>query len=515
MAIYKIFPSKDTTLYSQYPSMNTGRDEILEASLEVNGIPNPLPQTSRILIQFDNDEINNILDTYIISSSVSKSDGYFSIEFNDAGISGLPTSDGDQLYISTDNYNSFWTVTFSSSVDTFDGSQAIKYNTGTYTTWISNNVIPYLYSSSYITASFYSMSAQQGISGGILKFYTNGALNPIIPGALTSGWDSVSPITLTSSSGNDAYLITSSYSTSLKLYTSNIKNLSTDTIVELYPTSGSWDMGTGKYKDNPETQNGTSWIWRDYSGSKSWIPNSYNPNTTGSYSSSTDPGGGTWFISSSYSDYNNFTQSFGYYNSTDINIKVNKIIEDWYLNIIPNNGFILKQKDEFISNINYQPILKYFSRDTHTIYPPCLEFRWRDYTFNTGSSTQTILNTLPAIITLSENPGVFYQNSINRFRLNSRPEYPARVYQTASIYSIYSYLPTASYYAVQDLSTNEFVIDFDDQYTQISADSTSNYFDIYMSGLEPERYYKIVIKTTINGSTLIFDNNYYFKVVNG
>jgi hypothetical protein len=196
-------------------------------------------------------------------------------------------------------------------------------------------------------------------------------------------------------------------------------------------------------------------------------------------------------------------------------MNVTNIVKAWVSGTIENNGFIVKQQTEFVNDINTQPKIKYFSRDTHTIYPPQLEFRWRDYTFNTGSSTQTILNTLPATITLSENPGVFYQNSINRFRLNSRPEYPARVYQTASIYSTYSYLPTASYYAIQDLSTNEFVIDFDNQYTQISADSTSNYFDIYMSGLEPERYYKIVIKTTINGSTLIFDNNYYFKVVNG
>jgi hypothetical protein len=59
------------------------------------------------------------------------------------------------------------------------------------------------------------------------------------------------------------------------------------------------------------------------------------------------------------------------------------------------------------------------------------------------------------------------------------------------------------------------VIDFDTNYTQISADSTSNYFDIYMNGLQPERYYKILIKTTINGSTIILDNNYYFKIING
>jgi hypothetical protein len=36
-----------------------------------------------------------------------------------------------------------------------------------------------------------------------------------------------------------------------------------------------------------------------------------------------------------------------------------------------------------------------------------------------------------------------------------------------------------------------------------------------MNGLEPERYYKILIQTTISGSTIIKDDNYYFKIVNG
>jgi hypothetical protein len=36
-----------------------------------------------------------------------------------------------------------------------------------------------------------------------------------------------------------------------------------------------------------------------------------------------------------------------------------------------------------------------------------------------------------------------------------------------------------------------------------------------MDGLEPERYYKILIKTTINGNTIVKDEDYYFKVVNG
>jgi len=64
------------------------------------------------------------------------------------------------------------------------------------------------------------------------------------------------------------------------------------------------------------------------------------------------------------------------------------------------------------------------------------------------------------------------------------------------------------------LDTNEFIVDFDSNFTQISCDNTSNYFDVYMNGLQPERYYKILVKTTINGSIIVKDEDYYFKVIN-
>ena len=32
MAVYKLFPEKDSTIYSGFSTMNTGLDEILEAS---------------------------------------------------------------------------------------------------------------------------------------------------------------------------------------------------------------------------------------------------------------------------------------------------------------------------------------------------------------------------------------------------------------------------------------------------------------------------------------------------
>jgi hypothetical protein len=157
--------------------------------------------------------------------------------------------------------------------------------------------------------------------------------------------------------------------------------------------------------------------------------------------------------------------------------------------------------------------MQFYSVDTNTIYPPCLEIKWDDSSFSTGSLLPVTSSDI--FIALDNNPGVFYKNSINRFRLNVREEYPVRVFQTSSLYTKNRYLNSGSLYAIKDLDTNEFIIDFDSKYTKISCDSISNYFDIYMNGLEPERYYKILIQTSISGSILVEDNNYYFKIVNG
>ena len=70
-------------------------------------------------------------------------------------------------------------------------------------------------------------------------------------------------------------------------------------------------------------------------------------------------------------------------------------------------------------------------------------------------------------------------------------------------------------YAIKDSATNEFVVDFDSTYTRISADVTSSYFDVYMNGLEPERYYTVLIKTVVGGVTKVWDENIMFKVEKG
>ena len=58
MAVYKIFPTQDTTLYSAYSTMNTGLDAILEVSNKLGLDENP--EVARYLVQFDQNEISDI-----------------------------------------------------------------------------------------------------------------------------------------------------------------------------------------------------------------------------------------------------------------------------------------------------------------------------------------------------------------------------------------------------------------------------------------------------------------------
>ena len=140
-----------------------------------------------------------------------------------------------------------------------------------------------------------------------------------------------------------------------------------------------------------------------------------------------------------------------------------------------------------------------------------MELKWRDYSYNKG--TNPIITGDNIYVSLESNPGVFKQDSVNVFRLNVRPKFPTRQFQITPLYTNNYYLPSSSYYAIQDVDTNEYIVDFDEIFTQVSADGTSSFFTLYMNGLEPERYYKIVIKTSVSGNTFIVDNNNYFKII--
>ena len=296
----------------------------------------------------------------------------------------------------------------------------------------------------------------------------------------------------------------SAFDVYLKLSLANASQLPLDYTIYCYPLAVDWNVGTGRLANSPITTDGVSWQFTTEASGSTWFDTVIS-GTTGSYS--TNVGGGLWYTASNYEA----TQSFTRISSKDIELKVSNAVKAWYSSSINNNGLILKHSNslEFTTASKFET--KYFSANTHTIYPPCLEIRWNDFIYNTGSLA--VISSPSIVATLGNNQSEYQQDSVQRFRVNVRDKFPARTFQTASVYLNNKALPTSSYWSIKDLDTEEIVVDYDTTYTKISCDSTGNYFDVYMNGLEPERYYKILIKTIIGGSTLVLDDDYYFKVI--
>lgn len=311
------------------------------------------------------------------------------------------------------------------------------------------------------------------------------------------------------------------YDVYLKLYNAESHNITGEFNIELYPLAESWINGNGYYLDIPENINGSSWIYKD--GITPWITSNYDSNTTDSFVES-NPGGGSWYYENI--DINNpniaLSQSINLNSSLDLTIKITDIINSWYSasydisNIneqLINNGIILKldSNNEFNTSSQYQPQLKYYSKETNTIYKPYLEFKWDDSIYITGGLTPLIDSDL--YINIYNNKGEFYSDSINKFKICSRPKYPTRTYQTSSLYIKDYYLPSSSYYAIKDLNSNEIVVDFDENYTKLSCNNQGNYFNLDMNSLEDGRNYCILIKTIIDDSEIIIDSKFNFKII--
>lgn len=290
---------------------------------------------------------------------------------------------------------------------------------------------------------------------------------------------------------------TGSWQAGLRLYLANAENLATTYSVQIGQVSSSWNMGTGKFTDYPVTVNGVSWYnpLSFISSSNSWSNSSYF----------LTPGGGNWTGSF-------VTQSFGYKDSKDINANVTSIVDQWFSGST-NNGFIVKHPNSVENYSGSFVALNFFSVDTHTIYPPTLEMKWDDSSYVTGSLS--VINNSDFVVSLQNNMGVFKADTTKyKFRVNSRDKYPTRTFTTSSIYTVNKALPQTSYWAIQDVKSEDIVVDFDTTYTKISCDTTSSFFTVYMNGLEPERYYKLLIKTTLpTGETIDIDNGSIFKII--
>lgn len=263
-----------------------------------------------------------------------------------------------------------------------------------------------------------------------------------------------------------------------------------------------WDRGNGKKKDSPIDTSGVSWRYIKANEQEPWTD--YITGTvTGSYLAG-NPGGGTW-IESEKTEIR-----FTNYRPLDLHINVTDTITDIYNDQRENIGFITKLKNDLEISQNSNISLRYFGRNTHTIYPPCITLKWDDSVYNPG--TQLLLETDLATVKILNNKGTYQEDSTQVFRLLGRPTYPKRRFRESSAYLQNYVLPQETYWGLKDEHTAEMAIDFQPS-TKVSCDEDGSFFKIFMDGLQPERYYRILIKTEIKGSEIVIDDDNIFKIV--
>ena len=302
----------------------------------------------------------------------------------------------------------------------------------------------------------------------------------------------------------------SNYSASLHIYLADAYQVPVTYKIYGYPVYGAWDNGVGKFKDNPVNTSGVSWQYKKAGLTSPWTTTGFAANTTGSYLPGSTAGGGNWYTTVSGVSQE-YTQSHAFNSVNDISLDVTKGVKLFNAGTISNNGFILKLSSSLEYNTTSSVIFKYYGVDTNTVYPPYLEFKWDDSSYDKGSLT--VLSNSIATIDIINNRGKYSDEGKQRFRISAKPKYPVKTFSISSPYLTNYALPTASYWGLRDENTEEMVVPFDTDFTKISCDSTGPYFDVYMDGLEPERYYRILVKTTLDGSTTVVDNRNIFKVV--
>lgn len=286
------------------------------------------------------------------------------------------------------------------------------------------------------------------------------------------------------------------YKVNLRLYeTEGTSGLTEEYKVAAYPLSQEWDEGIGKELDVPKTTEGCSWLYRKNRPGASEIE-------------WTTPGG-------TYIAGDEVTQSFSS-ESPDINMDITSVAKKWFGGENTNYGLLIRLSGSRETSSGSFEDIKFFSRQTNTIYSPKIELKWDDHLPATGSNTGSLTS-----LDVSGNvenylypihfKEAYKENETVKFRFGARKRYIQKSFTTSVQTVSGSFIPHGSgSYSIIDMATNESVVPFS-AYTTMSCDTTSNYFKQDLNAFEPNRAYKILIKVNHNdGQEIIYDNDFEF-----
>ena len=286
------------------------------------------------------------------------------------------------------------------------------------------------------------------------------------------------------------------YKVNLRMYeTEGVSGLSEEYKIAAYPLSQEWDEGVGKEADDPKTTDGCSWLYRK--------------NRDGASELEWSTQGGTYIAG------DEVTQSFSS-ESPDIDMDITTMAKKWFGGVNENYGLLLRLSGSRETSTGSFEDLKFFSRQTNTIYSPKLEVRWDDHLPATGSNTGSLTpldlsgNTENYLYQLHARES-YKETETVKFRFGARKRYIDKSFSTSVQTISGSYFGEGSAsYSIIDMATNESVVPFS-AYTTMSCDTVSPYFKQDLNGFEPNRAYKILVKVKHNDNqTLIYDDDFEF-----
>lgn len=532
-----LYPQKDTYITNEvgYVNKNFGIDEILELKAHPNVTRTTIYYQSSSISQsvYTNLELNDFTGNISGSNTSIDSSGYAnlkfiansSISFTGSLINGANITGSLSGVVSTSSFLNG--TTYGSS-----GQQSvILSNISGSLNGFSGSFVGSLTVTSSLIGNF--TGSINNASGSLNNFYgcisgfvygTQSLYNPYFTYIDVPDYSrilikfDVTEISKSISNGS----ITSDVTFKLKLKTTQASELPVDYTVYGYPISQSWNMGIGRFSTGGDLV-GASWNNKTESGSLWYISGSNI--TTGTSASINE--GGTWynkvpltyqyksssFCTSSFSGSSLICSQSYDYTTSDINMDITNIVKGWICGCVPNEGVILISSLESSTINGIDSTVKFFSKETNTIYQPYIDISWNDSIYTTGSMVP-LTGIVPYTVVMQNLSKEYKFGSIPRINIFAREKFPlknfTKGYQQNSYLSS-SLLPSASYYCIKDNESENIVIDFDDN-TKLSSDGNIHYFKIDTTGLPVERFYRILIKTTFDNQTDIFDNGNIFKI---
>jgi hypothetical protein len=248
MAYYSIFPEKDTTIYSHPDriNMNTGNDEILEIVKE-KGNSDQRYYPSRILIQFNNEEIKSTISDKIGSSVFNNGTTKVSLQLLSTEHKNLTTTLNIEAYAVSRSWNEgsgrFTDVPLTSN----GASWVYRNNDIEKATWLTGSVI-----TTGLTFGSSSININELPSGSSMELTINGIdFIPVISASLFDNSSQENYVQISSSieqfglnlqtainASSSLTLITSSFTGSTNILTLSGSSLGTNVTITTSSING-------------------------------------------------------------------------------------------------------------------------------------------------------------------------------------------------------------------------------------------------------------------------------------